>query len=133
MTKLFFKVLKIVGLIIVVLSILFLAQCMYSEVSQRNNLLRLCENINSGSAVSDALVKAQKDKFEIRSESLRSIKERDWFNRQYDGFLEAFKKNNNVEEFLTIIFAKPGIGFYACIIEHDGNSIRNARYLDRSS
>ena len=133
MTKLFFKVLKIVGLIIVVLSILFLAQCMYSEVSQRNNLLRLCENINSGSAVSDALVKAQKDKFEIRSESLRSIKERDWFNRQYDGFLEAFKKNNNVEESLTIIFAKPGIGFYACIIEHDGDSIRNARYLDRSS
>lgn len=133
MIKLFSRLLKITGLIIIILSTLFLAQCIYSEVSQRDNLLRLCENISSGSAVSDALARAQKGKFEIRSESLRSNKERDWFNRQYDRFLEAFRKNNNIEESLTIIFAKPGVGFYACIIEHGGDSVMNARYLDRSS
>jgi hypothetical protein len=106
---------------------------MYSEESQRNNLLRLCENINFGSAVTGILDEARKEKFEIRSETLKSKKERDWFNRQYDSFLETFRQNNNAEDSVTIIFAKPGIGYYACIIEHYDDSVKKARYLDRSS
>ena len=112
---------------------MFLAQCMHSEVSQRNNLLRLCENINFGSAVTAILDEARKENFEIRSETLKSKKERDWFNRQYDSFLDTFRKSNNADDSLTIIFAKPGIGYYACIIEHYDDSAIKARYLDRSS
>lgn len=133
MIKLIVKLLKIVGLIIVILSILFLAKCTYSEVSQRNNLLRLCENIKSGDEVTDIINKANKEGFEIRSETLKSMKARDWFNRQYDRFLETFRENENAKDYLTVIFAKPGIGYYACIIEHDDVLVKHARYLDRSS
>lgn len=112
---------------------MFLAQCMYSEVGQRNNLLNLCESINFGSAVTGILDEARKENFEIRSETLKSEKERDWFNRQYDRFLDEFRKSNNADDSLTIIFAKPGVGYYACVIEHYDDSAKKARYLDRSS
>ena len=133
MIRFIFKILKIGILIILFLAVLFLAQCMYSEMSQRDNLQRLCVSITPGSDISGILAEAEKFRgFEVRSEALRSTRERDWFNRQYDGFLETFRKNNDTATSLTIIFAKPGIGYYACIIEHDGELAKVARYLDRS-
>ncbi len=127
------KALKFAGFIFVIAPILFLVQCVYIETSQRNNLNNLCENSNVGKAISSILDEARNEKFEIRGESHKSKKEGDWFNRQYEGFLEAFRENNNVEDSLTIIFAKPGIGYYACEIEHFDGLVKKARFLDRSS
>ena len=133
MIKFVFKLLKLAGLVIVILSILFLARCMYFEVSQRDNLLSLCNEISTESMLQDILSKAKKEKFEIRSESLRSSKDRDWFNREYDRMLDALRKNDKAEKSLTIIFAKPGIGYYACTIEHEDSLVKGAKFLDRSS
>jgi hypothetical protein len=93
----------------------------------------LCEKIKSGSPLPNIIDEAKMERFEIRSETHKSSKERDWFNRQYDRFLDAFKKMNNADKSLTIIFAKPGIGYYACVMEHRGDLIIEARFLDRSS
>ena len=133
MINLIFKILKIAGSIFVVLSILFVAQCMYVETDQRDSLLELCGNLTAGNRLSSVLSAPQMEKFEIRSESLRSEKERDWFNRKYDEYSDGIKKNDDFTKALTIIFAKPGIGFYACIIVHDDDSVISAQYLDRSS
>ena len=127
------KLLKFVGVIVALAPVLLLAQCMYIETSQRNNLSSLCEKSDEGKKLSNIINEAKQAKFEVRSEILFSEKERDWFNREYDRILKQIKKDNSKSAAHTVVFAKPGIGYYACIIEHENGLIKKSQYEDRSS
>jgi hypothetical protein len=83
--------------------------------------------------LSIALNEAIKAKFEVRS-NITDIKDKiDWFDREYNRIFKQFKKKSSGSTELTIIFAKPGMGYYACIIEHENKLITESQYEDRSS
>ena len=127
------KLLKIGGVIIALMPVLFLAQCIFVETSQRNNLSSLCERSDEGKKLSTVINEARQAKFKVRSENLLSEKERDWFNREYNRILKQLKKDKRKSAAHTVVFAKPGIGYYACIIEHENGLIKKSQYEDRSS
>jgi len=127
------RILKIAGAIFSIVLLLSVAQCVYTETSQRNSLTSLCEDSNVGKKVSGILDEARKAKFEIRSEIIKSDTERDWFNREYSRILKRIKKDRTFSESYTVVFAKPGIGYYACIIENADGVVTKSRFEDRSS
>ena len=127
------KTLKITSSILVITLILFLAQCVYVEISQREKLFSLCENSGVGKKISSILKEATSTAFQIRSETMHSDTEGDWFNREYNRILEQANKDKNSSKAYVVIFAKPGIGYYACIIEHAAGLVTKSRFEDRSS
>ena len=127
------RTLKYLGFILVLAPILLVGQCVYIESSQSSNLKSLCESSGPGKKLSGTLQEAKKARFEVRGDFTESTNENDWFDREYHRILKWVKKNNGVSGAYTVVFAKPGMGYYACIIRHENGLITENQFADRSS
>jgi len=120
-------------LFFVLLPVIFLARCAYVETTQRSELRALCENSSPGKKLSIDLNEAKKAGFRVRSNFPVSKDKADWFDKEYNRIVKQLKKKSSTSTAYTIIFAKPGLGYYVCIIEHEKDLIVKSRYEDRSS
>lgn len=114
--------------------ILLLGSCVYREVSQRNGLASLCEQTQDGSSIDVVLETARKTPFTVRTVEPVAKDDREWFDREYARIGKGLEASNDESAgHHTVIFAKPGIGFYACVIVHRDDIVSAASFLDNSS
>ena len=127
------KILKFVGYMVAAVPILVIAQCMYNEVSQRSGLESLCGSARAGSAIKAFLDEAMKTPYKLRTGGPTGKNDTEWFDREYLRLGEYLKKTKNMAGEYTVVFAKPGMGYYACIVVHKEGLVQTAWFEDRSS
>jgi hypothetical protein len=127
------KLVKIVVYAIVLLPILFVAQWIYFESSQSSQLLSLCDTAKKGNSIQFLLIAAASNEFELRTNGAVGKDKNDWHDREYLRIGAWLKKVKQIEDNYTVVFAKSGIGYYACIVTHEHETITKAWFEDRSS
>ncbi len=127
------KWLKRVSYVVVGIPLLLLAQCIVMEVSQQSGLEKFCAAAEDGGSFKTFLSDAANTNFKVRTGGPTGKDEDEWFDREYLRIGEQLKQTMNADVDYTVVFAKPGIGYYACIVIHDGALIMTARFEDRSS
>ena len=127
------RILKVVGYTVAAIPILVIGQCMYNEVSQRSGLESLCGTAKAGSAIKRFLDDAAKTTYKLRTGGPTGKNDTEWFDREYLRLGEYLKRAKKLSEDYTVVFAKPGIGYYACIIVHKDGLVQSAWFEDRSS
>ena len=125
------KILKGVGYTIVAIPILVIGQCVYNEVSQQNGLESLCGTATAGVAIKSFVNDAAKTHYKLRAGGPTGKDDNEWFDREYLRLGEYVKKD--IVEDYTVVFVKPGMGYYACIVIHKDGLVRRAWFEDRSS
>lgn len=125
------KATKIAGVLLVLIPILFLGRCVFVETDQRHNLQSLCDKGHLNKQLSMVLVEAKTAGFKVRGQ-ITNREKMDGFDRAYNRIHRQFVDEAN-QSALTVVFAKPGMGYYACLIAHDDDLIIEAVYEDRSS
>ena len=127
------KILKGVVYTVAALPILVIGQCVYNEVSQRSGLESLCETATAGSAIKKSLDDTAKTAYKLRTGGPAGKNDTEWFDREYLRLGEYLKQTRKISDDYTVVFAKPGIGYYACIIVHKEGLIQSAWFEDRSN
>lgn len=114
--------------------IFVLGQCMYNEIAQPRELAALCAATSRGTSVQHALDKAAMNKaLKARTGGPVGKDDNEWFDREYLRLGEHLRTTKNLSDDYTIVFAKPGMGYYACIVIHRGDLVKDAFYENRSS
>ena len=108
--------------------VLLLATCIGREVQVSRELELACNGLTPGYPV----VGAEVTGFESRSRAAPEATE-DWFDREYRRIAAEPRHDTGSDAGLLVLFAKPGLGYYACIVEQRDGRVRSARYVDRSS
>ncbi len=127
------KILKGIAYAAAAIPILVIGQCMYSEVSQRSGLESLCGAAKSGGTIKTFLDDAAKTGYEVRTGGSAGKNDMEWFDREYLRLGDYLKQTKKISEDYSVVFAKPGIGYYACIIVHKNGLMQSAWFEDRSS
>jgi hypothetical protein len=102
------------------------------EISQQSRLESLCATAEAGGKIQTFLDEAADRKFSLRSAGATARNEDEWFDREYLRIGKWLNDKGNSGEY-TVVFAKPGIGYYACIVIHQDALITDAWFEDRSS
>lgn len=126
------KLIKIVLYTFISIPILFFGHCVYNELSKRNGLHELCTSIQNGSSINTFLSDVTKTTFNVRSNGKTDKDTNEWFDREYLHIGIWLKENMKISEDYTVVFTKPGIGYYACIIIHKNTFITKAWFEDRT-
>lgn len=127
------KVLKVLALVIVAIPVFVVGQCMYDQVTDRRELVALCEGAKTGSSVAAFLESGTKNsRFKVRTGGAAGKSDAEWFDREYLRIGERLKRQNKLADDYSIVFAKPGIGYFACIAIHRDGAISRAWFEDRS-
>jgi hypothetical protein len=128
------RILKAIAYVIAAIPVLALGQCMYSEFTQPRELARLCAATTRGTSVQQVLEKAAaNNSFRARTGGSAGKDDGEWFDREYLRIGEYLRKTKSLSDDYTVVFAKPGMGYYACIIVHKGHLVTDAWFEDRSS
>ena len=127
------KWLKRISYVIVGIPMLVAAQCMFIEISEKNGLENLCATGNEGGSIESFLSDAANTKFNVRTGGPEGKGEDEWFDREYLRIGDQLRQVANVDGDYSVVFAKPGIGYYACIVIHNEDLIISATFEDRSS
>ena len=128
------SVTKAILVVIAAVPLLFIGQCMYASVAQPAELQKLCATAKGGTSVRQALAKfAGNESFKVRTGGPAGKKDGEWFDREYLRIGDYLRKSKNIPDDYTVIFAKPGVGYYACIIVHQADVVKDAWFDDRSS
>jgi hypothetical protein len=114
------------------LSILIVAIWIYDENRQARELQSLCATANVGTQVDAFLGKATKTKFRVRTGGPAGKDEDEWFDREYLR-IGRWLNNRDITDDYTVVIAKPGLGYYACVVIHQDSRIISASFEDRSS
>jgi len=116
-----------------ILIIGFLVYVVKEEVRQRTGLEELCATADGGGSVGLFLEAAATPDFKIRKGGAGGKNEDEWFDREYLRIGNYLKSTMEVPTDYTVVFAKPGLGYYACVVTHVDDLIITASYEDRSS
>lgn len=130
--KILFKVIKYTLVIILIIPILFLGQCIFINIYQERAIKTLCEDVKEGMALDMFLTAAKNTNFKIRTGGIKGKSEGEWFDREYLRYGNSLRKYKNIIDDYTVVFAKPGIGFYACIVIHKNNIVTAAWFEDHA-
>ncbi len=106
---------------------------MHNEISQRAGLEILCDTAKEGELLEKFLSHAGETNYKMRTGGPDGKDEKDWFDREYLRLGIWLEKTRQISGDYTVIFAKPGMGYYACIIIHQNNLITSAWFEDKSS
>ena len=127
------RTLKVIAYVIAAVPVLLFGQCAYNGIAQPRALAELCA-ATRGTGVQQALEKAATNKaLRARTGGPVGKNDSEWFDREYLRLGEHLRKTKRLAGDYTVIFAKPGMGYYACIIVHSGNMVKDAWFEDRSS
>jgi len=128
------RILKVIAYAIAAVPVLLLGQCVYNEIAQPRELAGLCAATSRGTSVQHALDNAAMNKaLRTRTGGPEGKNDNEWFDREYLRLGKHLRTTKNLSDDYTVIFAKPGVGYYACIIVHRGNLVKDAWFEDRSS
>jgi hypothetical protein len=126
--RVLFRLLRWMLLVLVVIPVLVVASCIGGEMLVSGELEDLCGDLDPGRPLDVVTTSG----FETRSTHVPEDGE-DWFDREYRR-IQAQESGGMVEsDALIVLFAKPGLGYYACIVRHREGRVTSARYVDRSS
>ncbi len=103
------------------------------EISEKNGLENLCATVNEGGSIESCLSHVADTEFKVRTGGPNGKDQDEWFDREYLRIRDQLKQIANVDGDYAVVFAKPGIGYYACIVIHDEDLISSATFEDRSS
>jgi len=123
-----FRLLNWVLLVLIMIPILALATCIGREVMVSRELESLCNGLDPGRPLATAMASG----FEARFDRIPDAEE-DWFDREYRRIHVQETQGVAGVDGLLVLFAKPGIGYYACIVRNRDGKVTSARYVDRSS
>ena len=126
------KAARVVGYGILAIPALFVGNCVFNEVSQPRGLRALCETATGGRAVRAFMEDAAATSYHRRAGGPAGKNEDEWFDRQYLRIGKSLAESKNIRGDYSVVFAKPGIGYYACIVVHDGGVIDSAWFEDHS-
>ena len=126
--RVLFRSLRWMLLMLIVIPILVLATCVGREVLVSGELESLCGDLDPGRPLAGVTTTG----FEARSDRVPEAEE-DWFDREYRRIQVQEPDGVPGVDRLLVLFAKPGIGYYACIVRHRDGKVTSARYIDRSS
>ena len=126
-------ILKGVGYTVAAIPLLVIGQCMYNEISQPSGLRSLCATAKSGGTLKTFLDDSAKTIYKVRTGGPREKNDTEWFDRQYLRIGEYLKQTKRISEDYTVVFAKPGIGYYACVVIHKNGLVQSAWFEDKSS
>ena len=130
------KILKIIGYTVVavpLLVLLLIGAWVYDDISQSNKLQSICDTARIDIEVETILRNATKDYFTVRTGGLKGKDDKEWFDREYLRLGIYLEKAKNITDDYSIVFAKPGLGYYACIVVHKDGLVKSAWFEDRSS
>jgi hypothetical protein len=130
------KLLKIIGNIfaaIMIVLLLLLGQCIYNEVNQQRGLESLCATAKVGGTIDTFLDDTAKTTYKVRTGGSTGKDDNEWFDREYLRIGVWLNKSKKISDDYTVVFAKPGIGYYACIVIHRDALVTSAWFEDRSS
>jgi hypothetical protein len=130
------KILKIIRYVvtsIMILVMLLIGQCVYNEVTQRSGLESLCATAKIGSAINIFLDDATKTSFKVRTGEPAGKDDNAWFDREYLRIGVWLKKSKKTVDDYAVVFAKPGVGYYACIVIHRDALVTSAWFEDRAN
>lgn len=113
--------------------LLLIGQCVYNEVSQQSELNTLCSMAKVGGPIKTFWDDAARTTFKLRAGGPTGKDENEWFDRQYLRLGAWLKQTKTRSDDYTVVFAKPGIGYYACIVLHEDGLVTSAWFEDRSS
>ncbi len=102
------------------------------NISQERGLRKLCANAEQGMALNKFMTEANNTSFKVRTGGLKGKNENEWFDREYLRYGVSLRQHKNISDDYTVIFAKPGIGFYACIVIHKNNMITTTWFEDHA-
>jgi len=117
-------------------AILFIGIVVYAvkeNVRQSSELEELCATAHDGGSVGLFLEAAASPDFKVRQGGVDGKDEAEWFDREYLRIGNFMKNTMEVPLDYAVVFAKPGLGYYACIVTHDDDLIVTANFEDRSS
>jgi hypothetical protein len=127
------KALRIVGYGVLAVPALFVGNCFYNEVSQPSGLRALCDTATSGRTIQAFMDAAAATAYHRRAGGPAGKNEDEWFDRQYLRVGEHLAGTRNTPGDYSVVFAKPGIGYYACIVMHKDGIIQGAWFEDHGS
>lgn len=125
--------LKLLVLVMTMTPFVFLAECVYRDISQSRGVQRLCASIGPGAALAEILEEARRERFDLRAGGLDGLDESDWFDREYTRIVTWHRQSKERAGDVAVVFSKPGMGYYACVIEHERDAVVEAEFVDRSS
>ena len=126
--RVLFRLLRWMLLALIVIPVLVLATCVGREVQVSGELESLCGDLDPGHSLAGVTTSG----FEARYDRVPEAGE-DWFDREYRRIQVQESDGVPGVDRLLVLFAKPGIGYYACIVRHRDGKVTSARYVDRSS
>lgn len=124
---------KLLVLVTTMAPFVFLADCVYRDISHSRGVQQLCASVGPASRLPEILAKAKEQRFEVRAGGLGGLDESEWFDREYARIVAWHHENNETPGDVAVVFSKPGMGYYACVIEHKHEAVVDAEFVDRSS
>ena len=117
--------------IVVGLPVLFLGHCVYRRVTEVSELKDLCRQATPGTPLAQvAEGAARKWGLRLRTGGDKGKNDGEWFDREYLRIGKELRDAKVMSDY-TVVFAKPGIGYYACLVTHKDGRVETASYLSR--
>ena len=131
--KIIIKIVKYVLAIVVIIPILFLGMFVFTDINQERGLKKLCANAKIDISIQEYLIDAENTKFKVLTGGPNGKNEDEWYDREYLRYGVRLRENKNIVDDYSIVFAKPGIGFYACIVIHRNGMITTAWFENHAN
>jgi hypothetical protein len=122
---------KAIALIVVAIPVAFLGNCAYQEYSQHAAARHVCSEATPGSRLAPVLERASAySRLKVRSGGPAGKNDSEWFDREY---LRIGARLKLPDDGYSVVFAKPGVGYSACILRHKDGVIMSGSFEDRSN
>lgn len=122
--------LKRIAYAIAFVLLLIVGRFVYEQISQPMRLESLCGTAKMGETIKPFLDAVATTDYKLRTGGPSGGNEDDWFDREYLRIGTRLKQTKNISDDYTVVFAKPGVGYYACIIVHTNGTVRSAWFED---
>ena len=113
--------------------VLLLGYCVVTEHLTVEGLKEICDAAEPGGNVKYILRLASEEGYRMRTGGLEGLDEDEWFDREYARISRRKPTSDEIPLQISVVFAKPGLGYYACILLHEGDAILTSEFEDNSS
>jgi hypothetical protein len=122
---------KAIALIVVAVPVAFLGNCAYQEYSQHAAARDVCGEAKPGTRLATVLERASAyPRLKVRSGGPAGKNDSEWFDREY---LRIGARLKLPGDGYSVVFAKPGVGYSACILHHKDGVIISGSIEERSN
>ncbi len=124
--------LKTLFRVLLISPVLLIGYCAVSQYLLIEGLKEICDAASPGANAREILAAAAEKKYRVRTGGMNNLDEDEWFDREYVRIIRRTRITGNEFSTTSVVFAKPGVGYYACIMHHENNSITKSWFEDNS-